>query len=254
MKYKFIVPATIALVASAGVLADQSKRQLDAHEHGVSKVQIAVSGEHVEMTLAAPGADIVGFEHEAKSKADKAAVGSAIDTLKQADRVVVLSKAAGCEVEKVAVALHGDEHDDHDHKEHDHKKHAHKKGHDHKDHDHGKKKDKHDHDHKHDHKHKGHDHGKKHDHDHDKKHAHGKKKGHDHDHHKHGDHGKKEGNHTEFEASYAFHCDAPAKLTTIQFPFFKSFPNARELEVEYVTDKGASAAEITGDNPVLTLK
>ena len=193
----------IILVASPALAAE--KRKLDAHEHGVSKVQIAVEGKVVEVTLEAPGVDIVGFEHPATSKKDKAAVKAALGKLEQADAVVVPDAAAGCKLKEAHAELHSEgEHDDHD-------KHA-----------------KHDDDHKDAHKHDKHD--------------------------KHDDHGKKKASHTEFEAHYHFDCAKPEALKSVSFPFFKSFKNASEIEVQYVTSSGAGADELMPGKATLSLK
>lgn len=129
-------------VAAAPLLA-QETRELGAHVHGTSQVQIAVENNTVDIALQAPGMDIVGFEYEATTDADKAAVTAAIAALMQADLVITLDPAAGCTVQSTEAALHGadDAHSDHDH-----------------DHDHD---DSHDHDH-------DHDHDDSHDHDHAK--------------------------------------------------------------------------------------
>jgi hypothetical protein len=89
------------------------------------------------------------------------------------------------------------------------------------------------------------------DHDHDEAHGHEDADEHAHE-DDHDDHA--EANHSAFEAHYHFECDAPEALTTISFPFFASFPNAEEIEAEYVTDAGAGAAEITADAPQLVLE
>ncbi|MBS1302900.1 DUF2796 domain-containing protein [Loktanella sp. SALINAS62] len=59
--------------------------------------------------------------------------------------------------------------------------------------------------------------------------------------------------HTEFHATYGFDCGDPAALTRIGLPFFDQFPNAQEIEAQFVTDAGASAAEIDRDTAELVL-
>ncbi|MDE0282290.1 MAG: DUF2796 domain-containing protein, partial [Gammaproteobacteria bacterium] len=60
--------------------------------------------------------------------------------------------------------------------------------------------------------------------------------------------------HTEFHAEYEMNCTNPSGLTRIDFAYFSLFPNARELEVQVVSGKGAQAFEIERDEPVLDLK
>lgn len=138
MKYWFAAGLACLFVTS-GALAEEKHAQLGAHEHGHGSFNIAIEGKKVSMELEAPGADIVGFEHKARTKKQKRAVSGAKKKLKKLGNVVGLPAAAGCKLQKAKVELHieGDDHDDH--------KHGHK---------HSKKKAKHDHGH-------GHKHGKK---------------------------------------------------------------------------------------------
>ncbi len=120
---------SVPLVTSA--MAEEKHRQLDAHEHGHGSFNVAIEGKRVSMELEAPGADIVGFEHKARSKKQKAAVSKAKKSLKSLAKVVELPNAAGCQVTKVSVELHieGDDHDDHGHKKKAKHSHGHSHGH-----------------------------------------------------------------------------------------------------------------------------
>ena len=59
---------------------------------------------------------------------------------------------------------------------------------------------------------------------------------------------------TEFHAEYLLTCGDPAAVTQIAFPYFGTFPNARELEVQLISDKGATAFEVERDAPTLDLR
>lgn len=108
----------IALVAAMPALAEEP-RQLDAHEHGVGKLNIAIEGTTVAMALEAPGADIVGFEYAAKSDADLAAIEQAVATLGAPLELFVLPEASACTVTRSEAELESeDEHDEHG-EEHD---------------------------------------------------------------------------------------------------------------------------------------
>ena len=120
---KLPMTLTAALFASTA-LAD-STRELDSHEHGVGELSIAIEGGKVAMEFHAPGADIVGFEYEAKSEADLAAVASAVEVLENPLALFEFSAAAGCTVDHAHAALEGEDaheeehgHDDHDHDDH----------------------------------------------------------------------------------------------------------------------------------------
>lgn len=119
---KPIALGLLVSVAAAPLLAEET-RELGAHMHGVTQVQIAVENNAVDIMLEAPGMDIVGFEYQATSDADKAAVAGAITALGQADLVARLDLAAGCTLDSTEAALHGEEDYDHDH-DHDHDDHA----------------------------------------------------------------------------------------------------------------------------------
>lgn len=111
----------ILLICAAPAVAQQT-RQLDAHEHGVGELQIAFDGNQIAMELHAPGADIVGFEYEAESAEDLAAIDAAITLLSRPQEIFVLPAAAGCAVTRASAELEGEDHDEHgeeDHDEHD---------------------------------------------------------------------------------------------------------------------------------------
>lgn len=76
------------------------------------------------------------------------------------------------------------------------------------------------------------------------------KKGHEDHAHAH-DH---EAGHSEFRAAYVLTCANPAAITQIDFAYFKTFPNARELDIELISQKGAKGFEVERDTPVLDLK
>ncbi len=208
----------LATFVTSQVIAEEA-RQVDAHEHGVGKLDIAFDGQKIVMELHAPGADIVGFEYEAKSADDLAAIDAAIVKLTAPLGLFTIPADAKCGVIQASAELesetaHGDEHADHD--DDHHKEHA-----DHADHD--------------DDQHKEHtDHEDHVDHDEDKH--------------------EEESGHTEFHAEYLFTCSNPNAVTEITFAYFDTFPNALELEIQAVSSKGANAFEVERDNPTLDLR
>jgi len=118
----------IALFAAVPALA-QDSRELGAHEHGVGTLNIAIDGNSVAMEFEAPGADIVGFEYEAQSDVDLAAIDTALEKLIAPLDLFVLPDAATCSVVEARAELEGEgDHDDHD--DHDgHDDHADEAGH-----------------------------------------------------------------------------------------------------------------------------
>ena len=131
-----IVGTFCTLLATTALAKDKhNHRQLDAHEHGSGAFNIAIDGKKVVMELEAPGADIVGFEHKARTAKQKASVSSAKTKLKELGNVITLPDAAGCKLAKANIELHieGGDDDAHKHAEKKKAKHGHK-------HSHGKKK------------------------------------------------------------------------------------------------------------------
>lgn len=124
---KIIRLVLLASVAATPLLA-QETREMGAHVHGVSTLELAVEGSTIEINLLSPGMDIVGFEYEASSDADKDAVEAAIRAMLVPENIVTLPEAAECRLTEVLAHLHTDD-DDHDMDEdHDHAEEA---GHDH---------------------------------------------------------------------------------------------------------------------------
>jgi hypothetical protein len=73
---------------------------------------------------------------------------------------------------------------------------------------------------------------------------------HDHDH----GHAAEDGGHSEFHAEYLLTCADPGAVTRIDFGYFASFPDARELQVQIVTGTGAQALTVLRDAPELDLR
>jgi hypothetical protein len=98
-------------------------RNPEAHEHGVGAMNIAIQGNEVEIELELPADNVVGFEHEARTAAEKKRVQNAAAKLKKAANVVVLPEGAACKLKETEIksALlenhdeygHKDNHDDH---------------------------------------------------------------------------------------------------------------------------------------------
>ncbi|MGI9510876.1 MAG: DUF2796 domain-containing protein [Geminicoccaceae bacterium] len=124
MKKELGITASLLSLCIAPALAEGEKRELGAHEHGHSALGIAIEGDRIEMELVAPGADIVGFEHMAKSDEDKAAMEQAEAVLGKPLSLITFSSDAGCSIESASVEIEGeahhDEHADEAHAEEEH--------------------------------------------------------------------------------------------------------------------------------------
>lgn len=218
---KLLSLLALSTLAVTPAVAEET-RHMESHEHGVSKLDVAFDGSQVAMELHAPGADVVGFEYAATSAEDLAKVEAALLVLAKPLELFGLPDGAQCNVVQANAELESDAahegHEDHDHEKHD--------AHDDKDHN---------------------DHA-----DHDDHDAHDEHDGHD-KHDAHDAHAEAKG-HTEFHAEYLLECATPSALTEISFTYFDAFPNAREVEVQVISDSGARAFEVERDAPKLDLR
>ena len=78
-----------------------------------------------------------------------------------------------------------------------------------------------------------------------------------HDDHEDANHQEKntdEPGHAEFHAEYLLACANPGAVTEITFTYFDAFPNALEVEVQLISNKGATSFEVERDAPILDLR
>jgi hypothetical protein len=126
MRTTWLFTLLFPFAAAASVAAEApARRQLDAHVQGHGTLAIAIADNTVSLELEAPGADIAGFEHEATSDHDKAAVEAALKTLRDGATLFKLTAAAGCGLTSADAKLES-EHDGEDkdgHARHDGAKH-----------------------------------------------------------------------------------------------------------------------------------
>ncbi len=87
----------IGLVLYSFTVGAHGRRHHDVHVHGAGKLGIAFEGANGKIDLKIPSESILGFEHEAKTKRQKAAKAAAISALEQkADFLVVFDPALQC--------------------------------------------------------------------------------------------------------------------------------------------------------------
>lgn len=98
---------------------EHSHDSLGAHEHGVASLNAVLDGNLLELQLESPAMNLVGFEHAAKSDADKAKAAAAKRELEQPISLFALN-SGDCKATQVELEspLFGDA--DHDHDHHDH--------------------------------------------------------------------------------------------------------------------------------------
>lgn len=118
-KFHFIAAAAGAVIAGLCAVAAEEHRELGPHEHGHGRLNIAIEGKRLSMELEVPGVDIVGFEHEASTSEQKAAIEKAKATLGDALSIFKLPAAAGCRLADAKVAIQAE--DEHEHADAEHK-------------------------------------------------------------------------------------------------------------------------------------
>ncbi|MGB0749002.1 MAG: DUF2796 domain-containing protein [Magnetospiraceae bacterium] len=113
-----VLPLSLSLIATFA--AAKSAAESAPHEHGVGHLNVAIEGDEIEIELMAPGADLVGFEHDAATPEKEAAVATAMAILSAGEKLFAFPESAGCRLEEAEV---GDDHldgHDADHGMHDH--------------------------------------------------------------------------------------------------------------------------------------
>jgi Protein of unknown function (DUF2796) len=111
---KTVMTCALAWFPVSIALADEAeRRELGAHEHGHSVLNIAIEGDRIEMELMAPGMDIVGFEHAAETDEHEALVEEAERNLSEPLALFVLPAEAACTTEAAAVELEAEDEGEH---------------------------------------------------------------------------------------------------------------------------------------------
>jgi hypothetical protein len=100
-----------ALIADKGTAAEQ--RHAEAHVHGVAEVNIVVEGKRVVVEFHTPAEGLMGFEHEAKTDAEKKKRDTAMKIINERfNELFVFDKQSGCKSHSAkALIVRGDDHD-----------------------------------------------------------------------------------------------------------------------------------------------
>ncbi len=187
------------------------------HVHGVIELGIVLEENALAVSVRAPLADLVGFEHAAKNEQQEQRLRQAAELLDDVERMFGIPARAECVIRDVTIdapsflyasgddeAQHADHEQDHHHDDHD------------------------DHD----------DHGDHDDHDdHDDDHHH------DHDHH---DEHDKHDTHSEVDAQYIWECTAPSQIDVIESRFTQEFENVEQVTIQIISSSGARVINADG--------
>src|SRR5271166_4176907 len=109
----FVFAGIVTCIAFSA--AAEEHRQLGAHVHGHGRLNIAIEDKTVSIELEAPGADIVGFEHEATTRAQGTAIEKAKATLAAGLSLFTPAAAAGCTQNASKVSIEAEHEHEHEH-------------------------------------------------------------------------------------------------------------------------------------------
>ena len=62
-----------------------------------------------------------------------------------------------------------------------------------------------------------------------------------------------EENHNEFYAKYSFECGDTKAINKLEFPYFSTFPNSGELEVQFISSIGSVSFEVEAEEPSINI-
>lgn len=131
MRLPFLLASVLFALTPLSIAAHEHQHKdnvheqsLAAHVHGLATLNIALEGQRLELHLDSPAMNIVGFEYQPNSTADKKTVADAEHTLKNEQQLFKLSPDAQCALSSVNIendltehaeehdhAAHGDKHD-----------------------------------------------------------------------------------------------------------------------------------------------
>ncbi|MDJ0927986.1 MAG: DUF2796 domain-containing protein [Gammaproteobacteria bacterium] len=130
------VKLAVTLIPLATLAAGTERRQLDAHEHGVTTLNMALDDDILALELEGPAMNFVGFEHLPRTPEQQQAIAETLDIINGGSQLFQPDPDADCTLIEASGRHftdaddhddHGDEHDDHDdgHDEHgeDHDEH-----------------------------------------------------------------------------------------------------------------------------------
>ena len=220
----------VAAASVSTIVAAQTERDLDSHEHGAASMNIALDDGTVFLELDTPWNNLVGFEHAPGNDEQQAMVDNALAQLNEPSGLFSF-EGTSCTVADIDLEnglASADSHDDHHDDEHAHGD------------------DKHD-----DHDDDAHSDEEHDDHDDD---AHGDDKHDDHDDDAHGDHDDHdESTHSSLLATYSFNCDNVAQLSAIDVKLLALWSGFEELDVQLIGPSGQAQEELTPGNSRLDI-
>ena len=105
-----MIRRSLPVVAFLLMLTGVTAAQQSAHVHGIATLNLAMEGDELEIEFVSPAGNIVGFEHEAVTAAERRAIRDAIEQLRKGNELFDLPLAASCSLHVAEVEHdHGEE-------------------------------------------------------------------------------------------------------------------------------------------------
>ena len=242
-----MIRRSLPVVASLLMLTGVTAAQQAAHVHGIATLNLAMEGDELEIEFVSPAGNIVGFEHEAVTAAERRAIRDAIEQLRKGNELFDLPLAASCSL-RVAEVEH-----DHGEEEKGEDGHGHDAEHDdHDEHGHAEEEE--------DGTHIGHEatqDGRTTRHGHAVEEGDGTHSGHEATHDDGDENGhaveEEDGTHSEFHARYRYECSGSA-IGTIGVRLFEHWPRIEGIRVQALTPDGQFGGVAKADDPVIRLR
>lgn len=106
----FVLSSGIALATASYAAGDRhghehrsEHRDHGAHVHGIAGLNVALDADEIYVEFVSPAANILGFEHAPKSKAEHAVLDEATARLRQGNSLFQFNPEAGCRSEHAEV-------------------------------------------------------------------------------------------------------------------------------------------------------
>jgi hypothetical protein len=94
----------VVLVAAVGVMIpDAPVSAHEAHVHGLARMNLVVEGQTVDIDLRMSLADVLSFEHEPETDAQRKEDRDMVSVMRKADALFVLPPDAGCRLGEVSL-------------------------------------------------------------------------------------------------------------------------------------------------------
>lgn len=91
----------VRFIAASGLALASLAQAAGAHEHGVARLDVAVDAKRVSILLETPLENLLGFEREPKTDAEREKAAAAVARLRNAQALFRIDAGAGCTLSRV---------------------------------------------------------------------------------------------------------------------------------------------------------